>query len=112
MKIKCPGCGRIMYETTDAYDPQKLLTGEMIRLLEPWKGWKWDKFCSGSGAGAINSRIDCTACGALLAPEGKLTLKPEKPKFVCEVCGRAFAVRNALNSHMSVHKKELKKNVE
>ena len=75
MRVKCPGCKQVLYETTDKYDPDVIPFGGMLRLLNPWRKWRWDTYGSGgNGQGFNYSQMECVKCGALLAPKKRLLI--------------------------------------
>lgn len=80
MKIQCPSCKRVFWETTETYDPDIRPNGSMVRLIEPYKSNHWPVFGDGvmvSSAATLAAEMDCPACLAQLAPSGKLTIYKE-----------------------------------
>ena len=47
MKVQCPNCKRVFWETTDKYDPNIKPNGSMVKLLEPYKSNNWPIFGDG-----------------------------------------------------------------
>ena len=93
LKVKCPNCGKVYWETTDQYDPDARPNGSMVRLLNPWLKNSWPIFGDGimpRGDGSGTSvtpcaEMDCIGCLAQLAPSGKLKAiepKPEMPILI------------------------------
>ena len=83
MKVQCPNCKTIMWETTETYDPNIRANGGMVRLLEPWKGLGWATFSedvSGHST-TLSAEMTCPKCEAALAPSGRLTVIDE-PKNI------------------------------
>jgi hypothetical protein len=62
-----------MYETTDKYDPDVPLTGDMLQLQQPYRRYNWPVY---EGALADKStsrfRMYCTRCNGLISTTGKL----------------------------------------
>ena len=74
IRVKCRTCGCIdMYETTDKYDPEIPLTGDMLRLQQPFRRYNWPVY---EGALADKStsrfRMFCTRCNGLISTTGEL----------------------------------------
>lgn len=42
--LKCAGCGGWFHELTALYDPNRLLTGACLRLVEPYRSYGWYDF--------------------------------------------------------------------
>ena len=82
LKIACPNCKRVRWETTGAFDPDQTPNGSMVKLLQPWLGNSWPIFGDGvmptkAGIGTIGTpcaEMDCNECLASLAPSGRLTV--------------------------------------
>ena len=109
MKVKCPNCKKVFFETTDKYDPDVSPRGDMLRCLLPYH---IDYLLSSVTTVAY---LTCPECLAQLAPSGKLTVLPEppeeqtkaeepKPAFICEVCGKELKTAGALAMHKKTHK--------
>lgn len=78
MKVKCPNCKTISFETTDKYDPNVTPNGSMVKKLVPWE---IDWLCSST---TLVSEMTCPRCGVgQLAPSGRLTVI-EEPKTLME----------------------------
>ena len=85
MKVKCPNCGKMYWETTEAYDPDRAPNGSMLRLLHPWLRNSWPIFGDGimprkDGTGTASTlcaELDCVGCLGSLAPSGHLTVIPD-----------------------------------
>lgn len=70
-KIRCQTCGMVLYETTNRYTCHKPLTGDMLRLLPPYKDWP----CyDGSLAVKSTSRflMFCSQCAGYISTTGRL----------------------------------------
>jgi hypothetical protein len=122
MKVKCPNCKAICFETTDKFNPDVTPNGSMVRKLVPWH---IDWLCSST---TLASEMVCPKCGVgQLAPSGRLTLVPDSHPpaeispavvredaddgniatgFVCEICGKVCKNKFGLDGHMQSHKKE------
>jgi hypothetical protein len=82
MRVRCPNCKRIFWETTQTFKPNVTPNGSMLRLLEPWRGNNWPIFGDGimpvkngaGTAGTVAAELDCPTCLAQLAPSGRLTV--------------------------------------
>lgn len=115
MDVKCPGCKRVAYETTDQYDPDTVAHGYMLQLKQPWRGFGWDTYGAGGKGRLAHGEMECAFCGAILPINGKIVVMSEpepepvieeKPVFTCEVCGKSFTAKIALIGHMRSHKKK------
>jgi len=87
MKVQCPNCKRVFWETTDKYDPNIKPNGSMVKLLEPYKSNNWPIFGDGvmrATAGTLAAEMDCPACLAQLAPSGRLRVIPDPIKEECD----------------------------
>ena len=106
-KVKCPGCRFTYYETTVVYDPDIILNGAMLDLIEPYKSRGWGKYESGhfGGREVPPSEMLCVGCGAPLAPSGSLIL--EEPKeFICHECDWCGKTAPALKRHITLNHKD------
>jgi len=127
LKVKCPLCKTISFETTDKYDPNVTANGSMVKSLVSWKlDWL-------TSASTGPSQMTCPKCGqGQLAPSGRLTVLPEpktlmeteeamveqfetmdkdeiapkvgKKVYVCDICGKEVSSALALNGHKRSHK--------
>ena len=98
MKVQCPNCRRIFWETTDKYNPDIRPNGSMVRLLEPYKSNTWPIFGDGvmrATAGTLAAEMDCPACLAQLAPSGRLRVIPDP---VSEECDEGISAEDSGNS--------------
>ena len=85
-RVKCPNCGKVHWETTEAYDPDSRPNGSMLRLLDPWKTNHWPIFGDGvmpktDGTGTSVTpcaELDCISCLSQLAPSGHLMVVLEE----------------------------------
>ena len=85
MGIKCKNCGRVYWDLTDSYDPDKSPNGGMLRLRQPWLGNSWPIFGDGimplkDGRGLASvksSELDCPGCLASIVYKGHLCIEPE-----------------------------------
>ena len=122
MKVKCPNCGRMDFETTDKYNPDVTPNGSFLKCTLPYH---IDWLCSST---TLASEMTCPECCAQLAPSGRLIVvektimeqeedfekqiesldevKPDiaQPAFICEVCGKELKTKLALAGHMRSHK--------
>lgn len=135
LKVRCRSCGAAnLYETSDKYDPDKPLTGDMLRLQSPYSSFNWGVY-DGFPAADFTTRFMmlCTKCGGYLALSGKLNFvdkalaeqkiravrafreyekyNPDVPdipaeKFVCPVCGKECKTKAGLSNHMRLTKKK------
>ena len=74
MQVKCKNCGETFYETTEEYDPSKMVTGSMLRFVEKYgpDGFNWSlPFAEHDMAEAIS----CVDCGSPMAPNGYLIVE-------------------------------------
>jgi len=130
IKIKCPNCREICFETTDKFRPDVTVNGSMVRTL-PRITWHIDWLCSDVTPAA---QMTCPMCDVgQLAPSGRLLLvdpppfkEPEIPQvetpapveevkpeakteapnpLICDVCGKECKNQLGLNSHKRSHKK-------
>ncbi len=76
LRVQCQGCKKIMWITTDKYNPDVRPNGSMLEFLDPWKSQGWDAFDNEgqTKASTVCSMMNCPACGAALAPSGRLTV--------------------------------------
>ena len=131
MKVKCPLCKTISFETTSRYDPSVTANGGMVKKLV---SWEIDWLCAST---TLASEMTCPRCGVgQLAPSGRLTViedpktimeteedmvkrfaeidKAEptpnvgKPAYICDVCGKELKTAGALTLHKRSHKGETK----
>ena len=118
IKIKCPNCREICFETTEKFRPDVTVNGSMVRKL-PRITWHIDWLCSDVTPAA---QMTCPMCDVgQLAPSGRLLLvdppqvetpapveevAPEAPNpLICDVCGKKCKNQLGLNSHKRSHKK-------
>ena len=130
IKIKCPNCREICFETTEKFRPDVTVNGSMVRTL-PRITWHIDWLCSDVTPAA---QMTCPMCDVgQLAPSGRLLLvdpppfkepeipqvetpapveevapevKPEAPNpLICDICGKECKNQLGLNSHKRSHKK-------
>lgn len=68
-RIECPNCKGVHFKPTKAYKARAEAVPAMIEMIEPYLGWGW-------GNGVMEGQADmlCPECGAVLAPNGKLTV--------------------------------------
>lgn len=66
LPVKCPQCKRVMFHTTDKFDPALPPNGSMVRFL---KNWHLDWLCV---AGTKASEMTCPECLGQLAHGGNL----------------------------------------
>jgi len=73
LKVKCPNCKRILFETTDKYNPDVQPNGSMVKCLLPYH---IDWLCSSATYAA---QMTCPECTCQLAPYGRLTVIIPQP---------------------------------
>jgi hypothetical protein len=71
-KVQCPSCGGVFFETTDKFDITRVVSPNMIRLIDIYADWGWVEVIPDNSAGF--GALMCPECDSLIAPEGKLTL--------------------------------------
>jgi DNA-directed RNA polymerase subunit RPC12/RpoP len=123
--VKCPNCKRVLFETTDKFDPGVTPNGSMVKFL---KGYALD-WLTTSTTGV--SEMTCPECLAQLAPSGRLLLNlstpvpvevvdelditaaiPDPPlppprMYPCPTCGKKFDTKRAMSGHKgAAHTKE------
>jgi hypothetical protein len=72
--VKCPTCGKVCYETTEAFDPVKMATGAMLRFKKKFgpEGYNWSMpFTDYDMAEALT----CAECGGSLSPNGFMKIE-------------------------------------
>lgn len=60
--VQCPGCGGRYHETTDKFDPDCVVRGDMFKLKEMFRKQGWDSFLENSGV--TGGDISCPECGS------------------------------------------------
>lgn len=83
MKIQCPGCKRIVAETTDRFNPDVRPNGSMLEIAEPYKSRGWGQMMAWT-IGTCCAELFCPCCNYPLAPSGRFTLLGE-PEIVEQV---------------------------
>ena len=79
IKIKCPNCREICFETTEKFRPDVTVNGSMVRTL-PRITWHIDWLCSDVTPAA---QMTCPMCDVgQLAPSGRLLLVDPPPMNV------------------------------
>lgn len=79
IKIKCPNCREICFETTEKFRPDVTVNGSMVRKL-PRITWHIDWLCSDVTPAA---QMTCPMCDVgQLAPSGRLLLVDPPPMNV------------------------------
>jgi hypothetical protein len=56
----------------------------MVELLPKWKKRGWQTFYSGGGGSTPAAGMQCPHCSGILAPSGKLRIKPESAKVLTD----------------------------
>ena len=82
--VKCPSCGDIYYETSEAYNPDQMTTGAMLRFKKMFgpEGYNWSLPFAGYD---MAEAIVCPECGAALAPNGYIKIEnPDGKHFAPE----------------------------
>lgn len=75
LKVKCPNCKRVLFVTTDQYDPDVTAHGGMVKSLAPYP---IDFLCVRTTGVA---EMTCPECLAPLAPKGRLHVLPSPPEI-------------------------------
>lgn len=129
--VICPSCRQSTYETiAGKFDPDVLISPDMVRMKDPWRGWGWSGFSHDPGAG--HGQMVCLHCDTPLAPAGRLELgeyreppepientDPNPPTAVtepdkepgdnsppaasvltCPKCGKEYKHKSSLSRHM------------
>ncbi|MEA1928613.1 MAG: hypothetical protein U9N73_10435 [Candidatus Auribacterota bacterium] len=73
MDVICPSCRGVFHQTTKDFNAQSDVTPNMLVLKEPYLSNGWDSPPPDPTAGY--GSLECPGCGAMLAPNGKLTTK-------------------------------------
>uniref|UniRef100_A0A6H1ZTP6 C2H2-type domain-containing protein n=1 Tax=viral metagenome TaxID=1070528 RepID=A0A6H1ZTP6_9ZZZZ len=122
LKVQCPVCKRVMFETTDKFNPDVTPNGSFVRSLALYQiDWL-------TSSTTLCPEMTCPECLAPLAPKGRLTvLEPEKMPvtpmevgisgvegpltvkfselpFTCQKCGRTLKNKSGLAGHMRAHR--------
>jgi hypothetical protein len=73
LDVKCPTCGNIYFETTEAYVPVRMTTGEMLRFKKEFgpEGYNWSRPFSDND---MAEALICPACDGALAPNGHVMI--------------------------------------
>lgn len=79
LKIQCPNCKRIMFETTDKFNPDVTPNGSFVKSLAPYQ-IDWLTMST-----TLCSEMTCPECLAQLAPSGRLTVIQPTPVTPMEV---------------------------
>jgi hypothetical protein len=72
MKVKCPNCGRMDFDTTDKYNPDVTPNGSMVKSNLTYH---IDWLCLST---TLASEMTCPECLAQFAPSGRLLVVPSK----------------------------------
>ena len=83
MRIQCPGCKRIVAETTGKFSPDVRPNGSMLEIAEPYKSRGWGKMMAWT-IGTCCAELFCPCCNYPLAPSGRFTLLGE-PEIIEQV---------------------------
>lgn len=129
MKVKCPNCGRMDFDTTDKYNPDVTPNGSMVKSNLTYH---IDWLCLST---TLASEMTCPECLAQFAPSGRLLVVPSKsvdrrldaqipridvdvedladvtpkvgtPVFICDVCGKETKTASGMSSHMKTHEEK------
>ena len=94
-KVRCRTCGGVFYETTEKYDSNKPLTGDMLRLCHPFCTFQWPVY-DGSLAVESTSRflMFCTQCAGLVSTTGELHFVDEEGDEVKK--GSGYSMDNVI----------------
>ena len=71
LPVKCPNCKKILFKTTDKYDPNVSPRGDMLKSLVTYH---MDFLLTSS---TPVSSLTCPECTCQLAPYGRLTVIPD-----------------------------------
>jgi len=71
LPVKCPNCKKILFKTTDKYDPNVSPRGDMLKSLVTYH---LDFLLTSS---TPVSSLTCPECTCQLAPYGRLTVIPD-----------------------------------
>jgi hypothetical protein len=90
MKVKCPNCGRISFETTDQFNPDAIPHGGMVRCLLPYQ---IDWLCSST---TVSAEMTCPECLAPLVVGGVLNVvMPAREAGECFTDEQKAAIQEA-----------------
>ncbi len=98
MKVKCPNCGRISFETTDQFNPDAIPHGGMVRCL---LHYQIDWLCSSS---TVSAEMTCPECLAPLVVGGVLNVvMPAREAGECFAGNQKAAIQETefSNTHVS-----------
>jgi hypothetical protein len=76
LPVKCPNCKKILFKTTDKYDPNVSPRGDMLKSLVTYH---LDFLLTSS---TPVSSLTCPECTCQLAPYGRLTVIEPVPPFI------------------------------
>ena len=109
MKVQCPSCKKVCYQTTPSFDADTMPNGGMVTLLRPWSSYGWGKFGGGgnSGSSVMASDMLCVVCEAALAPAGRLTVVPDDHQEVPKPPTLEQKNQEAINSMIDEPEDEL-----
>jgi len=72
LKVKCPNCKRVGFETTEKYDPNIRANGAMVKKISSVIPWQIDWLMT---SGTLAAEMVCPLCGqGVLAPSGFLNV--------------------------------------
>ncbi len=84
--VICRGCRGRFHETTAAFDPEVVATGNMFALKEPYRTWRWSSFPERPEHKL--AALECPQCGVpypdvagkvLTTAEAKAPAEPKPP---------------------------------
>jgi len=87
LQVRCPSCKRILFHTTDEYDPDQIPHGGMVKLLTNLVRWQIDWETTSRTTAA---EMTCPECDVELVVNGQLDVLPPKPEqSEFELAGKA-----------------------
>ena len=107
MKVKCPQCARVLFETTEVYNPDSTLNGSMVKSLCTYQiDW-----LTASTTGI--SEMTCPECLAPLAVNGKLIVFEPQIKQEEEKAQEVFTEeQKEIIQDVAIKTEQLKTNVQ
>jgi hypothetical protein len=122
LDVVCPQCRSVHYETiNNVFDPTVTVRPDMVRMKKPYSTEGWSGMSHDPGAGF--GQMECLACEAPLAPNGRILVKDNGPatpsdlsappdfgkrvssyteSHVCPKCGTAYKHGPSLYRHMRI----------
>jgi len=86
LKVQCPGCKRVCFETTDRFDPDETPNGAMVKSLMLYQiDWL-------TSSTTLASEMTCPECMAPLVQKGRLTILPAAKPDATRLSGDSMKV--------------------